>query len=117
MGDGKRRGADRGRALVAQGEFWLMESPNSKRRPVLVVTRNEAIEVMNNVVVAPVTSIIRRIPTNIAVGPDEGLDHECVASFDNLAVVPKSTLTARLGELDAIRRREICLALAALADC
>ena len=41
--------------MVAQAELWLMETPNQKRRPVLVVSRDEVIPVLNNVVVAPVT--------------------------------------------------------------
>ena len=94
-----------------------METPNQKRRPVLVVSRDEVIPVLNNVVVAPVTSALRDIPTCIRVGPDEGLDHESVATFDNLAAVPKSVLTGLLGELGIGGRQKICDALAALANC
>ena len=94
-----------------------METPNAKRRPVLIITRNEAIDVLNNIVVAPVTSTIRRIRTTISLGVEDGLRDECVASFDSLAAVPKSVLTARIGALGAVRRHEICAALAALADC
>lgn len=100
-----------------QGELWLMETPNAKRRPVLVVSRNEAIPALNNVVVAPVTSTIRAIPTCVPIGPAEGVDHESVASFDNLAAVPKSVLTTRLGTLGIGGHRQICAALDALADC
>jgi mRNA interferase MazF len=103
--------------VVAQAELWLMEPPNSKRRPVLVVTRDEVIPVVNNVVVAPVTSTIRDIPTCVPVGPDEGIDHDSVATFDNLAAVPKSVLTVRLGELGVGGRRQICEALDAVANC
>jgi mRNA interferase MazF len=103
--------------VVAQGEFWPLETPKAKPRPVLVITRNEAIPVLNNVVVAPVTSTIRNIATNILVGADEGLDHPSVASFDNLSVVPQAFLTRRLGGLDPLRLGEICRALEALADC
>ena len=94
-----------------------METPNQKRRPVLVVSRDDVIPVLNNVVVAPVTSTIRDIPTCIPVGPDEGIDHDSVATFDNLAAVPKSVLTARLGGLGPGGRRRICDALQALANC
>lgn len=94
-----------------------METPNQKRRPVLVVSRAEAIAVLNNVVVAPVTSTIRDIPTCIPVGPAEGIDHDSVATFDSLAAVPKSVLTTRLGELGLGGRRRICDALDALANC
>lgn len=103
--------------MVAQGELWLMETPNAKRRPVLIVSRNEVIPALNNVVVAPVTSTLRDIPTCIPVGPGEGLDHESVASFDNLAAVPKSVLTTRLGALGSDGGRQICGALDAVADC
>ena len=97
--------------------MWLLEPPNQKRRPVLVVSRDEAIPVLNNVVVAPVTSTIRSIPTCIPVGPTEGIDHDSVASFDNLAAVPKSVLTLRLGQLDEVERLRMCNALRAMADC
>jgi mRNA interferase MazF len=103
--------------VVAQAELWLVETPNSKRRPVLVVTRDEVIPVLNNVVVAPLTSTIRDIPTCVPVGPDEGIDHDSVATFDNLAVVPKSVLTVRLGALGVGGRRQICEALDAVANC
>jgi mRNA interferase MazF len=103
--------------LVAQAELWLMETPNQKRRPVLIVSRDEAIPVLNNIVVAPVTSTIRKIPTCIPVGADEGIDHDSVAIFDNLAAVPKSVLTKRLGRLGVGGRQKICAALDAIADC
>ncbi len=83
----------------------------------LVVSRNEAIPVLNNVVVAPVTSTVRSIPTCIRVGPGEGIDHDSVATLDNIAVVPKALLTARLGDLGPSGRDAICAALRALADC
>mgnify|MGYP001817465764 CR=1 FL=1 len=94
-----------------------METPNQKRRPVLVVSRDEVIPVVNNVVVAPVTSAVRDIPTCIHVGPAEGLDRDSVATFDNLAAVPKSVLTAQLGGLGVGGGQRICDALAALANC
>lgn len=94
-----------------------METPNQKRRPVLVVSRDEVIPFLNNVVVAPVTSTIRDIPTCIPVGPDEGIDRDSVATFDNLASVPKSVLTIRLGSLGVVGRRRICDALDAMANC
>lgn len=103
--------------MVAQAELWLMETPNQKRRPVLVVSRDEVIPVLNNVVVAPITGTMRDIPTCIPVGRQEGIDHDSVATFDNLAAVPKSVLTTRLGELGAGGRQRICGALGALADC
>lgn len=103
--------------MVAQAELWLMETPNQKRRPVLVVSRNEVIPVVNNIIVAPVTSTVRTIPTCIPVGTDEGIDHDSVATFDNLAAVPKSVLTRKLGQLGIGGRQQICAALDAMANC
>jgi len=94
-----------------------METPNRKRRPVLIVSRDDVIPVLNNVVIAPVTSTIRAIPTCVRVGPGEGIDHESVATFDNLAAVPKSVLTVRLGSLGVGGKQRICDALAAMANC
>ena len=94
-----------------------MEAPNQKRRPVLIVSRDEDIPALNNVIVAPVTSTIRSIPTCIPVGVDEGIDHDSVATFDNLAAVPKSVLTMRLGQLGVGGRQQICAALDAMANC
>ncbi len=73
--------------MVAQAELWMMETPNQKRRPVLVVSRDEVIPVLNNVVVAPVTSTVRNIPTCINVGPAEGLDHERLATRSSVSSV------------------------------
>ena len=98
--------------MVAQGELWLMETPNRKRRPVLVISRDEVIPVVNNVVVAPVTSTIRDIPTRIPVGVDEGIDHDSVATFDGGAqsgnrthdLLITSELLYRLSHLGGERR-------------
>jgi mRNA interferase MazF len=94
-----------------------METPNQKRRPVLIVSRNEVIPALNSIIVAPVTSTIRAIPTCIPVGVEEGIDHDSVATFDNLAAVPKSVLTTRLGQLGAGGHQRICAALDAMANC
>jgi len=75
------------------------------------------ISVLNNLVVAPLTSTIRSIPTCIPVGLDHGIDRESVASFDNIASVPKALLTNQLGTLGPSGPQQICAALDALADC
>ncbi len=94
-----------------------MEPPNDKRRPVLIVTRSDAIAVLDTLVVAPLTTTIRKIPTCIPVGPEQGVDRDSVASFDNLAAVPRSILTSRLGTLGVAARQQVGAALEALADC
>lgn len=99
----------------AQGDIFWAEAEN-KRRPVLVVTRSEAIPVLNWLVVAPLTRTIRHIPTEIALDRRHGLPEPCVASFDLLQPIRGAFLTERLGSLGP-DRQEICRALAALADC
>lgn len=99
-----------------QGEVWWAEAED-KRRPVLVITRDEAIPVLRRLVVAPVTRTVRSIPTEIALGAGEGLPVDCAASFDNLQPVNRQLLTERIGALPASRRPEVCRALDALADC
>lgn len=102
-------------AVPAQGEIWWAEA-DDKRRPVLVVTRSEAVGVLTGIVVAPVTRTIRNIPTEVVLGDDEGLGEPCAASFDNLQRIRRSALVRRIGALGR-RSGEICAALRALADC
>lgn len=94
-----------------------MVAPNRKRGPLPIVARDDVIPALDNIIVAPVTSTIRAIPTCIPVGVDEGVDHDSVATFDNLAAVPKSVLTRRLGQLGVGGRQQICAALDAVANC
>ena len=99
-----------------QGEIWWAEV-RDKRRPVLVVTRTQAIPVLTTIVVAPVTRRVRGIPSEIPLGEQDGLREPCAASFDNLQPVRTAVLTDRVGDVGSGRRRDICRALAALADC
>lgn len=101
--------------VPAQGEIWWAEA-DDKRRPVLVVTRSEAVPVLTGIVVAPVTRTVRDIPTEIPLTAEEGLRSDCVASFDNLQRIRRSALVERIGSLGP-RRQEICRSLEALADC
>ncbi|MDP9183362.1 MAG: type II toxin-antitoxin system PemK/MazF family toxin [Actinomycetota bacterium] len=99
-----------------QGEVWWAEAED-KRRPVLIVTRSEAIPVLTWIVVAPVTRTVRGIPTEVALGRREGLPDACAASFDNIQPIRRTFLTSRVGRLSPTRRRELCRALDAMADC
>jgi len=98
-----------------QGEIWWAEAEDG-RRPVLIVTRSEAVPVLSGIVVAPVTKTIRSIPTEIVLGAKEGLSMPCVANFDNLQKINRTALTTRIGEL-GIRSGEICTALRRMSDC
>ena len=99
------------------GEIWWGERPDRKPRPYLVLSRDRAIPVLVRVMAAPVSSTVRGIPTEVPLGPDEGLPIACAASLDNVTTIRKAFLTRRLGTIDRVRRREVCDALAAATDC
>lgn len=101
--------------MPSQGEIWWAEAED-KRRPVLIVTRSEAVPALTWIVVAPVTRTTREIPTEVSLDSRHGLEVQCAASFDNLQPIRRSFLTARVGRLE-FPRQEVCRALAALADC
>lgn len=91
-----------------RGEIWWGESEGIGRRPFLVLTRDAAIPVLNNLVCAPVTTTIRSIPTELSLGTTDGMPKPCVASMDNVRVVPKSHLVGRLARLGPDRMTEMC---------
>ena len=102
--------------VVTRGDIWWMEQPDEKGRPVLVVSRDRANEVMRRVVAAKVSTTIRSGPSQLPLGPAEGLPMQCVANFDDLITVPKSMLVRRIGSLGP-RAHELCSTLRAMADC
>jgi mRNA interferase MazF len=70
-----------------------------KTRPVLVLTREVVRPHLNRVSVAPITSTIRGLSTEVPVGADNGLDHDSVVNCDNIVTVPKAALGRQLGYL------------------
>ncbi len=100
-----------------RGEVWWGEIEDLGRRPFLVMTRSSAIAVLNSVLAVPVTRAIRRIPTELPLGFDDGMPTECAASFDNLRVVPKAYLVERVCVLHPARMAEACAALRVAVDC
>lgn len=106
-----------GAVVVARGELWWGESPEAKGRPFLVVSRDAANEVMQRVLVAPITTRVRGVPSELPVGEDEGLPRPSVASFDNVQPFPKALLVRRLGALPPPRRHLLCAVAAATLDC
>jgi mRNA interferase MazF len=81
------------------------------RRPVLLLTRTPAYAYLNKVLIAEVTTTIRRIAQEIALGRAEGLDRPSVANLDNIHVIPKSLVGSLLGVLAPHRERELKRAL------
>src|SRR5207247_2445343 len=85
---------------MRRGEVWWADlPPPAGRRPVVLLSRNEAYAVRQLVIVAPITTRVRRIPTEVPLGPEEGLPKACVINLDTLTTIPKHTLTQPIGPL------------------
>jgi mRNA interferase MazF len=81
------------------------------RRPVLLLSRDRAYEYLNRVIVVEVTTTVRGIPVEVPLGREEGLRQRCVANLDNLHVVARARLSARIGVLRSRRTVEVKRAL------
>jgi mRNA interferase MazF len=90
---------------------WYTFKAPDKKRPVLILTRDSAIAVLNTVTVAPITSTIRSIPTEVVLTTDDGMPETCAANFDNLQTVPKANVGDRIARLTARRMSEAAQAV------
>lgn len=85
---------------MRRGEVWWAELPTpAGRRPVVLLSRNEAYAVRDLVTVAPVTTRIRQIPTEAPLGTEDGLPKPCVANLDTITTIPKQTLKEQIASL------------------
>ena len=102
---------------VTRGEVWLA-AVGRKRRPVLVLTRPEVIDVRALVTVAEVTTTIRGIAAEVAIDHDEiGLDRTSVVNCDGLHTIARSALTTHVGSLDDPTMARVCAAVAYALGC
>jgi mRNA interferase MazF len=105
------------RAVVKRGDICWVELPHGGRRPVLVLTRSEAIPVLREVLIAPLTRSIRGIPTELRLGRDDGVPDDCVVSFDNIQLATRALLSEPITTLSGSRMHEVCRALAIATGC
>lgn len=103
--------------MIRQGDIWWVERPGEKARPALVLTRDEALDRLDWVTVAPLSRTIRGIPTELRITSDEGVRVESVAALDNVASVRRSHLTRYMGALASGRWHEVCAAVRATIAC
>lgn len=103
--------------MVSRGDVCWAELPDAGRRPVLVLTRSEAIPVLPRILVAPLTRTIRGIPSEVRLGSEDGVPKECVASFDNLQLTDRDALVDPITTLSGPRMHEVCRALAIATGC
>ena len=97
---------------MKRGEIWWVElPPPTGRRPVLLLSRNEAYAVRELVTVAPITTRIRHIPSEVNLGPEEGLPQPCVANLDTITTIAKASLRERLTALSSDKLKEVEAAL------
>lgn len=100
-----------------RGEVWWAESPNEKRRPYLVLTRQGAIPVLRTLIAVPVTRRARGIPTEVVLDESDGMPEPCALSFDNLVTIPKAWMVKRICRLGPGRLYEACRALSIATGC
>ena len=101
-----------------RGEIWHFQfEPPDKRRPVVILTRSEALPLLRTATVAPVMSTIRGLPSEVLVGPDEGLRHVSAINLDNVQTVDQRRLRRYVGSLGELKMREVCRALAIATGC
>ncbi len=104
-------------AVLKRGEVWWVERPGAGRRPHLVLTRDSAISALTSVVGVPATRTVRGIPSEVPIGPADGMPVECVLSFDNIRVLRKPYFVERICELGPEQMASACKALARATGC
>jgi len=97
---------------VKRGEIrWYEFSHPDKKRPVLILTRNSIIEYMDEVTIAPVTSTVRNIPSEVFLSKTDGMFKDCAVNLDYLQTVPKKKIGDLITVLSSEKMREILDAL------
>lgn len=96
--------------------MWARLPAPIGRRPVVLLTRSTGYAYLNKVLIAEVTSTIRSIPQEVALGKSEGLDRTSVANFDNIHVIPRASLGEQIGSIPRSRHAECKRALGYALD-
>lgn len=100
-----------------RGEVWLAQV-GRKRRPVLVLTRNEVLDVRSLVTVAEISTSARGLAAEVEIDHVRvGLDHESVVNCDGLHTIAQSMLTAHVGALDEDSMTRVCSAVSYALGC
>ena len=99
-------------AGIVRGDIRLYRfAPPDKRRPVVVLTRDSAIGYLSTVTVAPVTSAIRGVPSEVLLGVDDGMKTPCAVNLHNAVTISQERLGKRVARLGSRRMGELCAAL------
>jgi mRNA interferase MazF len=102
---------------VRRGEVWWAEHPVGGRRPVLILTRDEAIGRLSEILVVPSTRSVREIPTHVRLDESDGMREPCALAVDSVGPIAKGLLIERMTVLGPERVDEVCAALRIATDC
>ncbi|MGQ0678138.1 MAG: type II toxin-antitoxin system PemK/MazF family toxin [Actinomycetota bacterium] len=101
-----------------RGELWWCELPEIGRRPVVVLSRDAAIPRLRRALVAPCTTTIRNLTSEVVLEPgDDPVTRISAVNLDSVESVSIGVLIERLGQLSDDRMREVCQALRVAVDC
>jgi mRNA interferase MazF len=97
---------------LSRGDVHLYRfAPPDKQRPVLILTRDSAVGHLSTVTVAPISSTVRGVPSEVMLDVDDGMKGPCAVNLHNAATVSQDRLGKRVTSLSAARMREVCAAL------
>jgi len=97
---------------MRRGEIWWAElEPPAGRHPVVLLSRDEAYAVRSLIIVAPITTRIRHIASEVLLGTDDGMPRDCVANLDTITTIPKDCLSDRLTSLSPQKLKEVEIAI------
>src|SRR5437016_4369057 len=97
---------------IARGDVRLYQfAPPDKKRPVVVLTRDSAIGYLSTVTVAPITSTIRGVPSEVVLNEEDGMKAPCAVNLHNAVTVSQQRLGKRVAQLSSPRMNEVCAAL------
>jgi mRNA interferase MazF len=103
--------------VIRRGEVWWSDDPTLGRRPVLVLSRDAVLGSLRRPLVAPLTTRVRGIPTEVALDLDDGVPRPCVVSLDNTQPLSAALLVDRITRLSNQRMLEVCASLAIAVEC
>jgi mRNA interferase MazF len=97
---------------ITRGDVRLYQfAPPNKRRPVVVLTRDSAIAYLSSVTIAPITSTIRGVPSEVVLNEEDGMKALCAVNLHNVVTISQHQLGRRVAHLSSLRMSEICAAL------
>lgn len=112
------RGIVSGGPLPARGEVWWCELPQIGRRPVVVLSRDAAIPRLRRALVAPCTTIVRGLASEVVLEPDDDpVPRRSSINLDSVESLSVAVLAERVGRLSDNRMREVCAALDVAVEC